>query len=315
MDIHSHIMKLRPALKSNSAKTYANGINTLHRKINPDTELTDLSFLSKNVEKVLSVIETYKPTTRKNMLNAVIVSMDEGVPQAVVKRYEKLRDKYNKQYEDEQEENNKNRKQSQNWVEWPKFQKMVEYFGKEVRRLKLRRRDSLSDEELRLLGDYVLMRVYEDLPMRNDVHDMRVTTEADYKKNGDKKFNYLLRSRNNYTIVLNNYKTAKAYGEKRIQVEGRLATLLRDYLKLQTSGWLFVNEKTGKPQDSLSITKRIQRITKDRLGKNAGSNMLRHSYLSHKYGENMKDMKKDSHIMGHSLKTQKSYIKISDDSP
>ena len=62
------------------------------------------------------------------------------------------------------------------------------------------------------------------------------------------------------------------------------------------------------------ITKRLQRITKDRLGKRMGSNLIRHSYLSHKYGGVTEEMKEDSNIMGHSLETQQKYIKNSEES-
>jgi hypothetical protein len=37
--------------------------------------------------------------------------------------------------------------------------------------------------------------------------------------------------------------------------------------------------------------------------------MLRHIYLSSKYGDDLKEREKDAKIMGHSLQTQKDYIK------
>ena len=40
--------------------------------------------------------------------------------------------------------------------------------------------------------------------------------------------------------------------------------------------------------------------------------MIRHSYLSHKYADNVEKMKKDAETMGHSVETQKKYIKGDD---
>ena len=48
---------------------------------------------------------------------------------------------------------------------------------------------------------------------------------------------------------------------------------------------------------------------KEYTGKNISSTLLRHIYLSEKYGETLKEMKKDADIMGHSMDMQKDYVK------
>lgn len=111
------------------------------------------------------------------------------------------------------------------------------------------------------------------------------------------------------TLALNEYKTSKKYGEKLIQVDKKLSKLIADYLKVQTTGYLLIDEKKMEPLSSHGITKRLHRITKSRIGKAIGSSMIRHSYLSHKYADVSEEMKKDSDLMGHSLSTQKMYIK------
>jgi hypothetical protein len=37
--------------------------------------------------------------------------------------------------------------------------------------------------------------------------------------------------------------------------------------------------------------------------------MLRHIYLSNKYGDTLKEQQKDAELMSHNLNTQKDYIK------
>jgi integrase len=306
-DIKAHIKKARPNLKDNSAEAYALALRTLYQKMGNKGEVLDFNYL-KDYDAVTEALEIYRPTTRKNMLNAVIVALKckAGVD---CSKYDKLRDKYNKDYEDEHKGNVKNRKQRANWVEWSKFEKMLEYFDKEVRRLRLRRKPTLTPSEYVLLGDYVIVKFYHDYPLRNDLHDVRVGSARDAK---DSDSNYLERSKNSMTLILREYKTSKKYGEKRIELNSKLTGLLRDYLRHNKTGWLLINERTGEPMSGHNITTRLQRITKDRLGKKVGSNMLRHSYLSHKYADTTEEMKKDSNIMGHSVEVhQKFYVKSS----
>ena len=309
MDLHALIKKNRPDIKSNSIDTYVTSLKTLHKLLKGDKNVENLGFLS-DEKKVFEVLKKYKGTTQRNFLNAVIVALGPDDKHEV---YDDQRDKLNQDYEKEHSDNKKTGKQKENWVAWEKYDKMVDYFGKEVRRLRLRRKDDLSDSEFKLLQDFVLVRFYQDYPLRNDVHDVRVVTERQLKT-APKPHNYLVRGSNQNTLVLRNYKTAKKYGEKRIELNSRLAILIRDYLKVNKTGWLFINDVTEEPLSSNMITKRLQRITKDRLGKRMGSNLIRHSYLSHKYGGVTEEMKEDSNIMGHSLETQQKYIKNSEES-
>ena len=89
-DYQELILQHRPALKPNSAKTYAVSLKSLSPK-----DSTNFAWLD-DVDYVLSQLEKYKDTTRKNVLNAVIVvSEKDGEP---FKRYTTERDKYNEKY-------------------------------------------------------------------------------------------------------------------------------------------------------------------------------------------------------------------------
>ena len=71
---------------------------------------------------------------------------------------------------------------------------------------------------------------------------------------------------------------------------------------------MLVNTK-GKPLSSNGITKALNRIGMRFRGKPFGSSILRHSYLSHKYGGVNEQKVKDAEVMGHSLQTQSDYVK------
>jgi len=312
IDIKEYIMKNRPNLQPSSADAYVLTLKTLHRKLGLEGEVEDLEYL-KDTEAILEILKTYQPTTRKNMLNAVIVAMkcDGG---KACEKYESQRDEYNQAYLDENKDQQKNAKQKENWMEWEKFEKGLGYFDKEVRRLNLRRRSregELDYEDMKLMGDYALIKFYHDYPLRNDVHAVQVISQSKFNKlDKSLKNNYLVRNRNNMTLVLRDYKTSKTYGEKMIAINTTLTAILKDWLSVNRSGWMFINEKTGDPMTSHELTRRLHRITKERAGSRAGSTMIRHSYLSSKYAGLADEMEKDAHIMGHSVNVQQGlYVK------
>jgi hypothetical protein len=53
----------------------------------------------------------------------------------------------------------------------------------------------------------------------------------------------------------------------------------------------------------------ITRILNKTFGKSVGSSMLRHIFLTNKYGDVIEEQKEDAKAMGHSLEQQKDYVK------
>ena len=64
-----------------------------------------------------------------------------------------------------------------------------------------------------------------------------------------------------------------------------------------------------KPLGSNGTSKAFARIGTRELGRRLGSSLLRHSYLSHKYGEEADEKEKDADLMMHSVAMQDGYIK------
>ena len=68
----------------------------------------------------------------------------------------------------------------------------------------------------------------------------------------------------------------------------------------------FLVSSDGTPITAVNaITRVLNRI----FGKKVGSSMLRHIYLSNKYGDKLEEMKDDAEKMAHSLAQQKESIK------
>ena len=131
MDFTQLVQQARPNIKPNSAKTYATSLKLLA----PDGA-TDFSYLFE-VEPILLKLEKYKPTTRRNYLNAIIVVLKgvEGT-EGVLKQYEKIRDKYNEEYNEQVQTHTKTERQKAIWIDWPDYLEIVEELRKESVALK-----------------------------------------------------------------------------------------------------------------------------------------------------------------------------------
>lgn len=304
MDFTDLVTKARPNIKENSAKAYATSL----RLLAPEKAST-LAFLLET-EAVIAKLEKYKNTTRRNYLNAVIVVL-KGVEgsEGALKEYEKLRDKYNEEYADQVQTHQKTERQKEIWVEWPDYLGIVEKLGEEVQDFKP---GEWSASQKKAYQDYLITLLYSKYPLRNDFAQTRVISKTAYNQLSEeqkKMANFIVKhNTNKYFLVLNEYKTSKKYGEKNIEIGEDILKPLRKWLRHNDSDYLLVNTR-GAPLSSNGITKALNRIGMRFRGKPFGSSILRHSYLSHKYGGVNEEKQKDADMMGHSLQTQSDYVK------
>ena len=98
----------------------------------------------------------------------------------------------------------------------------------------------------------------------------------------------------------------------KIEIDSKVANLVRIFLNHNRTGYLLVSPtNVDEPMSTNCITRTLQRISASHFdGKKIGASLLRHMYLSEKYGHNVQDKAKDSYIMGHSLGMQNDYIKV-----
>jgi integrase len=112
-------------------------------------------------------------------------------------------------------------------------------------------------------------------------------------------------------FVFNKYKTAKKYKEQVESVPESLQAVLKCYLAHHPLAKQKEFKLLVKPDGSpLNTVNSITRILNKVFGKKVGSSMLRHIYLSGKYGKVVEDMEKDAEAMGHSTGVQKEYVKF-----
>ena len=298
----AYIAKHRPQLKPNSVRTYARSLKVMAPEGTQDFEWV------KDVDYVLKRLESYKDTTKKNNLNAVIVVLDKE--SEAFKRYTKERDKYNVIYTDHNKARKKTESQEKNWVSWPDYLKMVESMGKEAREL----RGELSKREATHYQDYLLTLLYSHYPLRNDFADVKVISATQFKKLTDEERtnqNYLVKKdKSKYSLILNEYKTSQKYGQKTIEMNDVVTPVIKKWLAINTSGYLLRDPAHPEnPLGSNGVSKAFARIGLKRVDKRLGSSLLRHSYLSHKYADDAKSKEADADLMMHSVAMQDDYIK------
>ena len=300
----------RPELKDNSIKQYLSSLRTL----NGGQPITNVDFL-KDYDAVMEKLKEKKSTTIKNYMNAIIVVLDAlKMDKELVEKYSQMRDKLNAEYSDQQATHKMTDTQEKNWVPFEEYLKKVEELGADVQSLKKKSEWNLEDR--RKYQEYLLAKLYTKYPLRND-YVMMVISKAAFNKLSDSdkaEKNYLVVPSNNNAMffVLNEYKTRRKYGEKRLHIlDGDISKGIKLWLKHRVMPGhnrdaLFFNPKDMvTPADSSALTRILITMSKREFdGKSVGSSLIRHMYLSSKYADTVKEMEKDADLMGHSTATQ-----------
>jgi len=288
------IQKLKDkGLSDKSIKLYV----TILKGLNDKKEIRDFKFLS-NPKKILLKLKDYKPTTQRNALIAV-VSVLKNLNNDLYKSYYDLMIEMNKKIEDNSKENKKTETQNNNWMKWSEVQKKFDELVK-----KLKGSKNISEEGYDNYLDAVILGLYTLLPPRRNVDYLLMKVSKD-GKDLDTKFNWLDMKKKQF--IFNNYKTKKAFGQQILDVPAELMDLLKKYLKYKKEGegYLLVKFSGERLKSDNAITRRLNKI----FDKNISSSMLRHIYLSDKYGKVQEEMKDDAEAMAHSVSQQKDYIK------
>jgi integrase len=201
----------------------------------------------------------------------------------------------------------KSEKQTENWLTWDEVVAKKNALWDEIK-------DHVSGKiltagQFEKLIQFVVVSLYTDIPpRRNEYTDMYVV----------KKYNDTLDKAKNYyditgqKFIFNKYKTQKTYGQQVVNVPEELQQTLALYLKHHPLAKSKAKEfKLLVKQDGsdFNTINSITRILNKTFGKKVGSSMLRHIYLSSKYGNITKAMEEDAVEMGHSTDVQREYIK------
>lgn len=299
--------------KKVSEKTIIAYVKAIQR-LNNNQELKNLDFLKKN-DDIKKITDTYKPNTQRNFYIAIVSVL------SLFPKYRKLYDQYyeilkdlNKTLKEEEGKNEKSETQEKNWMEWDDIMKKWEELKIDIDTFKDKK--GLKYNEYTKLLNFVVLSLYTLQPPRrnSDYHMFIVKNDKD----NDESKNLLDLDHDEF--VFNNFKTKKTEGTITLPINEELKNVIDIYLKhhplidkkllKQKKGVInnvpFLVFSDGKPINPANgITYILNKI----LDKHIGPSMMRHIYLSNKYGDIKKEQEEDSKAMSHSTGMQSLYVK------
>ena len=311
------IKKVKPNLKDNSIKQYEIHLNKLKKLFESDS----YDFLSKP-DEVMDKLSDKHYTSQRNSLNAIIILLlalnSDKKFDKLIEEYQKIRDSKNQQYLDDNADGKISDKQKQNFAEFSEVQEMISTMENEIKSKGLKKKENLTGKEKELLMVYTMFTFLLKYPLRNDLSGMRYITKTAYNKLSEedkKNGNFLVNEKNSLTAILNEYKTSRKFGEKKLPIDKDIEKILRMYIKATNKKHgdvLFVSSK-DTPLSRNALSQLLIKTSKKYLNKSISTTLMRKIVLSHKFGDMKKEQEKMAHITGHDVATMNQvYIKEKD---
>jgi integrase len=296
-------------LATTSIKMYLRNLE----KLNDDMPLKNLNFL-KDVSAIEQRLAKYKENTKRGYLISIVsaLSLDKSnkQKQKLYDDYYKLMMDKNKELKKVEASGEKTETQEKNWITWDEVSSQMNQLEDKIKSFAGNKEINEHQYNVLLQGMILALYVYK-APRRNEYQKMNIV-KSDTGLPIDT--NYLDMDKKTFTF--NTYKTARKEGQIREEIPPELQRVIQTYLKfhpllkgkkiIKGTNVPFLVYYDGKP---LSQVNAITRILNKIFGKKVGSSMLRHIYLSSKYGNVLQEMKEDATAMSHSVDTQKDYIK------
>lgn len=305
------LKKFKPDLSEKSLKVYNNTINKILKDLDGCDDLECL----KDTKKVIKYLDSKDVSflTKRNYYNTIIVFMQaKNKPENIIKIYQDKRDKLNDEYTDFQKSGNKSEKQKKAWASLEELNDVKNKLRIETD--KINKKDNYTKKDLQTIQNYFILTFYLNTPLRNDLNNTKVIKLNQYNKLSEeekKESNYMVYGNKNF-LSLSQYKTAKKYGLKKIDLSNDIIKAFRLWHDKfnPNKEYLLINLNTNEPMTSHQLTITLTKLFKKYLDKNISTTMLRHIVLSEKFGDVKKEMKEMSEKMGHSVATQQQiYVK------
>ena len=112
------------------------------------------------------------------------------------------------------------------------------------------------------------------------------------------------------SFILQEYKTSRKYHEKIYSATTRLSTIIKEWLEVNDTGFLFPNRDLDAPMSGNAFGKTIPKVFEP-TGKKITLNIIRHIWISQNVDHQVLDKNAAlAESMCHSPATQKQYIRI-----
>jgi integrase len=260
---------------------------------------------AKKTEEVLSRVAEYAESTQRTLL-ATLVSVLSIAGPSYKKALKTYTSKMNAEVEkDKAAPKGRTEKQSENWMTVEEINSKKSDLEKDI--APLIKKKTLTAPEWNKLLDLMVLSLYTDQPPRRNL-DYLVMNVA--KKAGEStECNWLDLTTKKF--VFNKYKTMKKYGQQVQEIPAPLMATIALYMKhhplwnaeakKSKEGVPFLVTADGAP---LKAGNCITRILNRVLGKKVGASLLRHIFITDKFGAVKEEMEETAKLMGHSVGEQ-----------
>lgn len=305
-------------LRESSINTYRSTFRKVAKQF--DLEVLGASWLKENADKVLDWITSQKHGSKIAIYSSLLVLLSPKKKKQAEPDYAELYDRINEllkaennAYQDMKTNQEKTKTETDNWVAWSSVQKFYAKYEKVIlAQAKMQGGADHSFQKLVILACYVLLP-----PRRLDYSGVEIIAEINYLKLPLKEKrlkNYLvLRSKRKKYFSWGGLANKSATKENFLIVNlpAKLNRVISIWLEHNTSNFLLISPK-GFELSKNQLSKQITEIFVKQFGKRVGASMLRKSFLSYLYKDDVKwKMKmKIASLMNHSIDTANvNYVK------
>lgn len=290
------LKKKKPNLSYQSVRAYITGINVLANSINK--KLENEKDIIENIEAITDILMSFNTNTRKTRIAGLITILNDGEKNS--EKVEKIiKDLRKQMYLDLDEIKNKDEKQvlsksqKENFIPWSEVLEKYNEMKADV--APLLKKDNLNRDQFFKLQDFILLSLYVLIPPRRS-QDYTEFKLRNYDTTDDSKDNYMLVEKGKAFFVFNSYKNSSRLGQQKVQIPVNLKNLILQFSDYNKTDYLLVNRKNEKI-NQVKVTELLNNI----FGKSISSSMLRHIYLTHKYGDiDLKEINETTEEMGNS---------------
>ena len=293
INIQNNIKKLlKDDLSESSKKTYISQIKNFYMRVFPDDK--DFNANKLTFEIIKEHGDKIDNINRRKTLYAALLQILKGdlrekVKQEMLKTISIYNNVIKKQ---------DNRK---NWISYEDIFK--KYRNLEKRYKPLLNDNDLTARDLHNIQKFLIIGIMGGLfipPRRNQDYILMKINNID--KNKD---NYI--DHKNKEFVFNKYKTAKIYGQQKVEIPPKLYNKIKRFiaLKKDKSDYLFT-QMNFKEFSSPTFTQFLNNIFPG--DEKIGTNSFRHTFLTKKYG-NTVELHEDLEDMGTSIAQLETYVK------
>jgi hypothetical protein len=301
----SNLQKVR-GINESSATAYIYSLYSLNGK----KSFKNLAFL-KNYETIENILSGYAENTQKNYLAAIVSVLclfENKRPYGIALRYwrEKMNTKSN-EIDDNTKKGEMSEKQKAAYISWADVNKRQDELRAAAMAVKGK---AISQKEFDSLLANVVLSLYTNIPpRRNDYSNMYVIRKKS-ESTADTSKNYL--DIPNKKFIFNVFKTVKKHGQQTADINELLMNDIKLYLKHTGNNEKFLVLQNGQEINKTNGLTRL--LNKIFAPKKISSSLLRHIFLTEKFGENSEAAKVDAereHIanaMGHTTAMQREYV-------